>query len=75
MKKLFKIPSPPVNNNITCIKKGYMDNGINLYPSQECYDIFDECHHNFNPNNELLGQLQEMYILSFAFSNCSKSFK
>ena len=35
MKNLFKISSPPVNNNITCIKKGYVDNGINLYPSQE----------------------------------------
>ena len=44
-----------------------------------CSDISDKCHRNFNPNNELLRQLQDMLqfidIFNSAFSNCSHVFQ
>ena len=81
MTNLSEMQSPPYNNNITCIGKGYVNNGINFYASQTCPDISDvhECHSNFNLNNKILGQLQEISqfidIFNSAFSNCSDVFQ
>ena len=79
MKNLFDMSSPPINNYMTYIGKEYVNNGLNFYASQMCSDISDECHCNFNPNNELLRQLQEMLqfidIFNYAFSNCSRVFQ
>ena len=64
---------------MTCIGKKYVNNSFNFYASQMCSDISDECHRNFNHNNELLRQLQDMLqfidIFNSAFSNCSHVFQ
>ena len=56
-----------------------MNNSIKFYALQKCFEISDKCHNNFNPNNELVGQLQELSqfidIFNSPFRNCSCVFK
>ena len=83
MTNLFEmqyLQSPPFNNNITCIVKEYVNNSISFYASQTCPDISDKCHSHFNPNNEILGQLQEIsrfidIFLTLRFPTALMSFK
>ena len=61
------------------IEKVYVNNGIKFSPPHKSSKISDKCHNNFNPNSELLDQLEEISqfinIFNSAFSNCYHVFK
>ena len=61
------------------IEKVYVNNGIKFSPPHKSSKISDKCHDNFNPNSELLDQLEEISqfinIFNSAFSNCYHVFK
>ena len=50
-----------------------------FYPPHKRSEISDKCYDNFNPNSELLDQLEEISqfigIFNSAFSNCYHAFK
>ena len=71
LNKVFKAVTPPVDNSLACIGKEYVNNGIEIY----CTEITNECHHSFEPSNELLEQLRRMSQFIGTFSNCSHVFK
>ena len=61
------------------IGKAYVNNDIKFSPPYKRSEISDECRDNFNPNSELLDQLEEISqfigIFKTAFSNCFHVFK
>ena len=61
------------------IEKAYVNNDIKFSPPHKSSEISDKCHNNFNPNSELLDQLEEISqfinIFNSAFSNCYHVFK
>ena len=77
LNRVFKLlPFPVFNDDIG---KAYVSDNTKFYPPHKRPQISDECHDNFNPNSELLEQLEEISqfigIFNFAFSNCYHVFK
>ena len=77
LNRVFKLlPFPVFNDDIG---KVYVSDDTKFSPPHKRPQISDECHDNFNPNSELLGQLEEISqfidIFNSAFSNCYHVFK
>ena len=71
LSKFVKEVTFPNDKSLTCIGKEYISDGTEIY----CAEISNECHHGFEPSNELLEQLEKMSQFVGAFSNCFQIFK
>ena len=78
IKKALKTLYSSNDSNVTCIVNNYISNGSEFHLSQLCSQISNKCHNNFEINNELLEQLEEIsvFIKKFnsAFFHCSQVF-
>ena len=78
IKKALKTLYSSNDSNVTCIVINYISNGSEFHLSQLCSQISHKCHNNFEINNELLEQLEEISLfikkINSAFSHCSQVF-